>query len=184
MMCLCKCLIQSSCTDRGPWKTRSQNLEGDGGEKKRQVTTVTPTHGRESWKLRGVTANVMQCERQNAHRIFSNWTELKSHCSKNTHPFIFLPIIDFTSTLTADIPALSLLLLWRYLLFFNKSFCDFDSMNTIWFMAAGRFILLWTTWRWVSHVSLQACTNMAWWWRVSDLGYNKFHHTEEVTGWK
>lgn len=27
MMCLCKCLIQSSCTDKGPWKTRSQNLE-------------------------------------------------------------------------------------------------------------------------------------------------------------
>lgn len=24
--CLCKCLIQSSWTDRGPWKTRSQNL--------------------------------------------------------------------------------------------------------------------------------------------------------------
>ena len=27
IMCLCKCLIQSSCTDKGPWKTRSQNLQ-------------------------------------------------------------------------------------------------------------------------------------------------------------
>lgn len=26
IMCLCKCFIQSSCTDKGPWKTRSQNL--------------------------------------------------------------------------------------------------------------------------------------------------------------
>lgn len=27
IMCLCKCLIQSSWTDNGPWKTRSQNLQ-------------------------------------------------------------------------------------------------------------------------------------------------------------
>lgn len=30
IMCLCKCLIQSSWTDNGPWKTRSQNLRREG----------------------------------------------------------------------------------------------------------------------------------------------------------
>lgn len=33
MMCLCKCLIQSSWTDSGPWKTRSQNLQRENRKK-------------------------------------------------------------------------------------------------------------------------------------------------------
>lgn len=38
IMCLCKCFIQSSCTDKGPWKTRSQNLRR---EKQMSITKVT-----------------------------------------------------------------------------------------------------------------------------------------------
>lgn len=33
MMCLCKCLIQSSWTDKGPWNTKSQNLKRKQGIK-------------------------------------------------------------------------------------------------------------------------------------------------------
>lgn len=35
IMCLCKCFIQSSWTDKGPWKTRSQNL------RREEETTIT-----------------------------------------------------------------------------------------------------------------------------------------------
>lgn len=42
IMCLCKCFIQSSCTDKGPWKTRSQNLRRRGADEYRKIHEKIP----------------------------------------------------------------------------------------------------------------------------------------------